>query len=230
MTLQFKLDTESFNGLDDAQKGLYEQNGDNYQLKIEGLPEQEDVTGLKNKVDQLLTEKKQAQQKASEEAEIERKKAIEEAKKRQDFESLYNSQVEVNNNLKAENEKILSGISKDRLQAESMKIAAELADGSNQELLSTFISQRLRFEDGAVKVLDKTGGLTVSSLSDLKNEFASDDKFKSLLRGNLSGGGGAAPTSGGAAQGKQIKRSDFDSMKPNEQMAFAKEKGNKIID
>ena len=70
----------------------------------------------------------------------------------------------------------------------AMKLAAEIADGANAELLSEFIGRRLKFHDDGVKVTDNSGNLTVSSLSDLKTEFQNDARYSALLKGNQSSG------------------------------------------
>ncbi|MCZ7176060.1 hypothetical protein NK362_24315, partial [Salmonella enterica] len=62
MTLKFQLD--SLEGVDEATQAMYVEKGGKYVLNIDGLPAQEDVTGLKAKVDELLGEKKAAEKKA----------------------------------------------------------------------------------------------------------------------------------------------------------------------
>ena len=62
---------ESIEDLAESVQELYEKDGDKFKLKIDGLPkpEKEDVSGLKAKVDELLTEAKKAKAKAREAAE-----------------------------------------------------------------------------------------------------------------------------------------------------------------
>ena len=57
MSIKYSLSTEEFGTLDDSQQGLYSQGEDGYTLNVEGVPK-EDVSGLKRKIDELLTEKK----------------------------------------------------------------------------------------------------------------------------------------------------------------------------
>lgn len=66
MTLKFQLD--SLEGVDEAIQSLYVEKDGKFVLGIDGLPQQEDVTGLKAKVEELLGEKKAAE-KARREAE-----------------------------------------------------------------------------------------------------------------------------------------------------------------
>jgi hypothetical protein len=106
-----------------------------------------------------------------------------------------------------------------------MRIAAELADGSNAELLSDFISRRLKYHEDGVKVTDAQGNLTVSSLDDLKAEFKNNPKYSALLKGNQSSGGGASggSNSGGAAKVKT--RAEFEALNAVRRMEFVKSGG-----
>ena len=91
--LKYQIDASEAQGLDEVTQSLYEQQGDNYVLRVDGLPkpQAEDVTGLKRKVDELLTEKKAAQQKALEAQEEAKREAEEKLKKANDYEQLYTS-------------------------------------------------------------------------------------------------------------------------------------------
>ena len=51
MTLKFQLD--SLEGVEESIQGLYVEKDGKFVLGIEGLPQQEDVTGLKAKVEEL---------------------------------------------------------------------------------------------------------------------------------------------------------------------------------
>ncbi|MCF5010507.1 hypothetical protein GIW66_29755, partial [Pseudomonas lactis] len=66
MTLKFQLD--SLEGVDESVQALYVEKDGKFVLGIEGLPQPEDVSGLKSKVQELLDEKKAAD-KARKEAE-----------------------------------------------------------------------------------------------------------------------------------------------------------------
>lgn len=81
---------KSLEDIDETLHGLYEQTDTGYQLKVTGIPapDQEDLTGLKNKVDELLREKKAASQKAREATEQAEAARLEAAKKGNDTEAL----------------------------------------------------------------------------------------------------------------------------------------------
>ena len=49
---------ENLDGLDESLHSMYELKDGVYYLKVDGLPQQEDVSGLKAKLDELLGEKK----------------------------------------------------------------------------------------------------------------------------------------------------------------------------
>lgn len=193
------------------------------QAKLTDLQSQFEKVNAKK--DELLTETKQAKEArrlAEEQAE---QKALEAAKKAGDHESLYKSAME---KLTAEQEAhktLLGQISSEKLSNSAMKIAVDLADGANAELLSAFIGQRLKYDDGEVKVTDDKGSLTISSFDDLKKEFANDPRYAALLKGNQSSGGGATggKNSGGAA--KTLTRAEFDALPQNKRQPFFKDGG-----
>ena len=68
MGLKYQLDT--LDGLDDSVKSLYTEKEGKFVLGIEGLPQPEEESGLKAKVDELLGEKKLAEKKAREAEEL----------------------------------------------------------------------------------------------------------------------------------------------------------------
>lgn len=59
MVLKYRL--KNIDDLDDAIKALYEKNGDDFILKVDGVPGGEDVSGLKNTIKTLRDEKKQVE-------------------------------------------------------------------------------------------------------------------------------------------------------------------------
>lgn len=202
MSLKFKVSKEDYEALDEGQKALYQAAGDGYQLKVDGLPEPEDTSGLKQKVEELLNESKSAKQKAREAEERAKQEAERRAKEENDFKSLYESSEEARSKALKELEEVRQSISREKTDTAAMGLAAELADGNNAKLLATFIKGRIRYDDGKIQVLDAAGNPTVSTVEDLKKEFQTSGMYDSLLRGNKAGGGGAAPSNGGGAAKK----------------------------
>ncbi len=156
------------------------------------------IEGLKSKNDELLGETKKAKALKREAEEHAKTEAEEKAKAKGDYEQLHKSAMAELEKERTKNIDIVKRQSAKDIKINAMKIAGELADGANAELLSEFVSRRLSYSDGEVKVTDKDGALTISSFDELKTEFKGDVRYASLLKGNQSSGGGA---SGGNSSG-----------------------------
>ena len=180
---------------------------------------------IKSKNDELLTETKtakEAKRKAEADAIAEKDRM---AKESGDFESLYKSSSEKLQLTESTLNELQGKIQKEQKGNAAMKIAADLAEGSNIDLLSTFIDTRLSFQEGALKVTDGSGNLTISSLDDLKAEFKNDPKFASLLKGNQSSGGGATGGNNSGSAAKTKSRAEFTALNPADQMKHVKSGG-----
>ena len=64
MALEYKLKT--LDGLSEEVKALYREAGNTFVLDVSGMSDGDDLAGLKSKVDQLISEKKEAEKKARE--------------------------------------------------------------------------------------------------------------------------------------------------------------------
>jgi len=180
---------------------------------------------IKNKNDELLTETKsakEAKRKAEADAIAEKDRM---AKESGDFESLYKSSSEKLQMTESTLSQLQGRIETEQKGNAAMKIAADLAEGSNIDLLSTFINTRLSFQEGNLKVTDGNGNLTISSLDDLKAEFKNDPKFASLLKGNQSSGGGATGGNNSGSAAKTKSRAEFTALNPADQMKHVKSGG-----
>ena len=180
---------------------------------------------MKSKMDELLTEAKKAKtakREIEEQSQVERERI---AREKGDFEQLHKSSEERYQATVKELEAIRQNVANEKRNNAAMKVATELADGPNAELLSEFIARRLKYHDDGVKVTDSSGDLTVSTLDDLKAEFKNDARYSALLKGNQSSGGGAAggSNSGGAAKVKS--RAEFEALDPARRMEFVKSGG-----
>lgn len=198
--LKYKL--ENLDGLTDEQKAMYQEKDGAFYLQIEGMPQSEDVTGLKNKLDQLLSEKKQAADAAKTEAEKRRQAEEDAAREKGDFEALAESYKQKIAALENEKKELTETSAKKEIARQASLIAADLAEGPNQEILSTFIERRLRLEGDELKVTDDKGNLTISTVDQLKEEFKTNPKFGALVIASKASGGGAhgAGNGGGAAK------------------------------
>ena len=203
-------------------KALQEQNKA-MQDQLSGL--QEEKQKMADKMEQMLTETKNAKN-AKREAE---QKAIEEqnriAKEKGDFEQLYKSSSEKLSQTMEQFNELQNKIATEKTKTESLKIANNLAEGANVDLLSEFISRRIKYTEEGVKVTDANGNLTVSTVKDLENEFKNDARYSALLKGNQSSGGGAAGGTSGGGAARVISRAEFDALDAIKRADFIKSGG-----
>jgi len=236
--IEYKLD--SLESIDESLQGLYEQTDTGYQLKVTGIPEpeKEDLSGLKNKVDELLREKKAASQKAREAAEEAEAARLEAAKKGNDTEALDKSWQEKFNAREIELKKELDELSGTLVKLTSgqtaTKIAAEIAVQGSADVLLPHLERRLRteFRDGSpvTVVLDKDGKPSAMSVDELKAEFQNSAAFAPLIVGTKANGAGR--TGGNESSGagvNEVSRSEFDRMNQAQRANFAKN-GGKLKD
>lgn len=214
MGLKYQLDT--LDGLDDSVKSLYTEKDGKFVLGIEGLPQPEDVTGLKAKVDELLGEKKaaeKARKDAEEQARLEREEAARKSGNVEELEKSWSEkynrrEAELNGMLEQERGTLSTQIRDLTVGRTATDIASALAIPGSAKALLPHIERRLSVEqrDGkpVVVVLDQQGKLSAATLDELKAEFANDTAFAPLIAGSKASGGGAAGAGGGggAAKGK----------------------------
>jgi hypothetical protein len=212
--LKFQLDT--LEGVDEAVRALYTEKDGKFVLGIEGLPQQEDVSGLKAKVDELLGEKKAAEKKAREAEEAARLEREELARKSGNVEELERSwtekftrrEAELTGTLEQERATLSGQIRDLTVGRTATDIASALAVQGSAKALLPHIERRLSVEqrDGkpVVVVLDAQGKLSAATLDELKAEISNDAAFAPLIAGSKASGGGAggAGGGGGAPKGK----------------------------
>jgi len=211
--LKFQLDT--LEGVDESVRPLYTEKDGKFVLGIEGLPQPEDVSGLKTQVQTLLDEKKAEQRKRQEAEEATRLEREDAARKSGNVEELEKSwsekysrrEAELNGLLEQERGSLSGQIRDLTVGRTATDIAAALAIPGSAKALLPHIESRLSVElrDGkpTVVVLDQAGKLSASSLDELKAEFTNDPAFAPLIAGSKASGGGAqgAGNGGGAAKG-----------------------------
>ncbi|WP_122663510.1 hypothetical protein [Pseudomonas viridiflava] len=214
MGLKYQLDT--LDGLDDSVKSLYTEKEGKFVLGIEGLPQPEDVSGLKSKVEELLGEKKaaeKARKDAEEQARLEREEAARKSGNVEELEKSWSDkynrrEAELNGMLEQERGTLSTQIRDLTVGRTATDIASALAIPGSAKALLPHIERRLSVEqrDGkpVVVVLDQAGKLSAATLDELKAEFANDTAFAPLIAGSKASGGGAAGAGGGggAAKGK----------------------------
>ena len=227
-----KYQIDSLDGLDDSTRALYTEKDGKFVLGVDGLPQGEDVTGLKNKLAELLSEKKEAEQKRKDAEETARKEREEALRKSGNVEELEKSwsekytrrETELSQQLETERTTLSAQIRDLTVGRMATDLAAELAVQGSAKALLPHLERRLGVEtrDGkpTVVVLGQDGKLSAATVDELKKEFASDPAFAPLIAGSKASGGGAggAGKGGGAAQ----KRSD---MTPVEKREFIQAHG-----
>ena len=207
MSLKYKID--SLEGLDETTSALYEKDGDGFKLKVDGIPQGEDVSGLKAKVDELLAEKKAAAQKAKEAEEAAKKAAEEAARKNGDVEALEKSWQEKltkrESELQAQLDALNGSVTTMTVDNVAVKLANEIAVQGSADILIPHIKSRLAAEerDGqfVTVVRDAQGKPSAATLDDLKNEFANNAAFAPVIVGSKASGGGASGGNGGSGGG-----------------------------
>lgn len=196
MPLKYQLTAEEFAQLDEAKQALYALQGEVYICQIEGLPQTEDVTGLKRKNEELLAEKRASDERRRAAEEEARRKEEERLAAEGNFKQLYKSSQTKTAEWEQRYSQLEQSIHQRDINLAATRIATAIADGDNADILKEFIAKRLKVAEGQVRVTDDSGNLTVSALADLQREFETAPRYASLVRGSQAGGGGAAPKSG----------------------------------
>lgn len=184
---------------------------------------EKETAGLKSKVDELLGEKKSVSAKAKEAAAQAEQDAIERARQAEDYKSLYESSESKRAELETDYSGFKNSIRTEKKNHEAFKLASEMAEGSNVELLSEFIGRRLDIsDDGKLQVLNTEGNPTVQTLKDLKKEFEASGRYDALLKGTGSIGGGA--TGSGTAGRASGTGKDLSKMTKAQKLAYYESK------
>lgn len=164
--------------------------------------------------DKLYQETKKA--KADREAAESERQRIERenAQKNGEFEKLWQQEAKEKEEALKSLQQLKKGYRQEKIDVTSMRIANELADGDNAELLSNFVKNTL---DG---LADETGSLSEDVLKSVVNEYKNNQKFKALLRMSKASGGGAPGNLRGAGESLEMKRADFDKLSADKQYDF----------
>lgn len=201
--------------MSDAEQNL-EQEVKTEEMDYKSLYEKtlSDLDKVVAKKDELYKETKKAKM-AKEEAAIEAQRIVEEqAKKNGEFEKLWKVVSKEKDDLVQQLKYIKNSNRQEKLQVASMKIANELADGDNAELLSEFIKRNLE------NMADDDGSLNEDVMKAVVSDFKNNTKFKSLLRGSKASGGGAPGNMRGSQSKTTLTRAEFDKLNPQKRMDF----------
>lgn len=162
----------------------------------------EQVSGLKNKVDELLGEKKSASQKAKELEEQQKAQEEERLKEKEQFRELYEREQSSKKELQDKFEEFQNRIKQQEINNASLKVASELTrDTARGELLQEKASQYAKYaEDGSVTF--ELGGVQVDQNKILEHL---KEKYPFLVDGSgATGGGASGSTQNGGAVSKSF--------------------------
>lgn len=182
----------------------------NYKELLEQL--QKEKEALKRKNEELIGEKRKVQEKEQNA----KKEADEHAKKNGEYEKLYRQASQEKDEVLQKLQQLENGWRQEKLDVTAMRIATELADGANAQLLKEFVTKTLS------NLADEKGNVGDDVVKSVVNEFKSDEMYKSLLRQSKASGGGAPGNLRGASDKQSLTRSEFSKLDPSKQMEFAK--------
>lgn len=234
--MKYQVSVSDYEGLNDEQKALYgDAKDDKHTLKVEGLPQVEDVSGLKSKNAELLTEAKDAKDDARQLRKDLQKATTKKAKEDGDIEALeaswkekYDTDLGVANEAKDEAMKMLR---LEKVHSRAVELATTLAVSGSADVLLPHIESRLSMEikDGraVAVVMDMEGKPSALTVEELGKEIADNPAFAPLIEASKAAGGGAnGAQRGGAAQSKTATRAQWAGMNPSQKMEFSKDGGH----
>lgn len=162
---------------------------------------QDEIERLRKHNETLLAEKKAETEKRRAEQAEKDKQAEELARKKGDFETLEKQYQDKIAGLEKQLADQVAERNTDLIKSQSAKMAGQLSsNANNQEILQMLIEKRLTVDNGAVKVTDGNGNLTISSVDELVAEFKNGGKFDSLIDGTRASGTGATGQNAKQAQ------------------------------
>lgn len=143
---------------------------------------------------------------------IEQEKAVKDG----EFEKLWQTTKQEKDALLKQLSDVKSATRNEKIQLTSMRVANELADGDNVELLSVFVQTKI------AALADEAGQVAPDVAEAIVHEFKNNMKFKALLRGSKAAGGGAPGGSHSVQTNKTITRTEFNALDNNRKREFLK--------
>jgi SMC interacting uncharacterized protein involved in chromosome segregation len=211
--MYIEISDDVYNGFDDELKS---------KLK-EYKPE--DVTGIKDKANTLLSEKKALEADLAEiKAENKKLKLKPAEGKTDELQSQLDDAMAKLQQSQDEIEGLKTGIAKGKVNTEASKLAGQLTkDTAKAELLAEKFANRLKYEGDSLTVLSVDGKPTVSKPEELISEMK--ERFAFLVDGSQASGGGSNGNNGGAGNAKTMSRQDFDELSQVDRAKFVKDGG-----
>lgn len=229
MALQYQLDKEKFDALEEGQQALYRETEDGYVLDVEGI---DDGKELKEALRKEREERAEAKRKLKEfETDAERKER-ERLEKQQEWEQLSKKDRERADGLEKQLSELKDKVANGERTAAAEGIVAGLIDreaaGGVQryELLRKEALQHIAHTPEGVKINGPDG--EAWDAKQLGEHLSTQYPF--LVDGSKASGGGAPGSKGGgAANQKTVTRQEFDQMSHADRSTFSKE-GGKVVD
>lgn len=203
--MKFKINKDGYDKLSDDLKKLYKADGDEYVLNVSGMPKLEDVSGLKEKMEALLNEKKELATKQKEAIATAVEAALKKAQKDGDVEAItkswetkYNAQADKHKTELAEKDLTIIGLNGNVVEmtsgSEATKLAASIAINGSAGVLLPHVQKRLKTEmkDGkpVTVVLGTDGKPSAATIAELTEEFKNDKQYAPLIVGSKGAGSG----------------------------------------
>lgn len=179
------------------------------EAEMRQLLEQE-TSGLKTKLEELLGESKSAKQKARDLEEQQRQAEEQRLAEKQEFKTLYEREQEAKRTLQEQYETFQQRVQRAEIDKTATQVASELTrDTKRGELLAEKAAQFARYTDNGI--VYEMGGVEVDKAKVLEHLRT---EYPFLVDGNQSNGGGAAGNvSGRAANIDPSKMGDAERVK-----------------
>lgn len=225
------LTKEEYESLPEKARGAFAAEGDLY-VPAKDAKLKQTLNDLDNKYKEASSKLSEYEQKQTErQAEAERK-ALEKLKAEGKVdEILADAERRIGETTKQFNERIERMANQIKTEKRSAVVSdlAELATDKGRAAFKKLIASRIDVdaETGKVTYLNDNGSASSLDLAGFKAELLKDESLSPLLKGDVvtTGGGNAQGSTGGSASVKTMKRSQFDSLGPNEKMEFTKSGG-----
>ena len=199
MALKYMVDT--VDGLEEPIAKLYTKGEDGkFRLGVEGVEPEENVRGLKTKVETLLAEKKAAREAAEAAQKKLEEENAEKLRRSGDIESIEKSYKKEIEKLKKEREEAVAEREKELDSLVRKAQVSNMLDGKVEPTAKKWIerdileSTRLEVVDGKrlIRVLDEEGRPTAQSLEEfIKSKVLDNPDYAKYVIGSRSAGGGA---------------------------------------
>ena len=231
--MKYKISKVEFNALTDEQKAMYSASGDDFVMKVDGMP---DFDGLQRTVADLTSkieagEKEKLEQKAAADAAAAeaKQKLLDADRKKGDFSAIEEDYKKRISDLEAKQaesqQKAVEHIKKLTLDSQIDALANKLAGGSeaNAKLIRPFVAERFSLDGdvdaGFVVRVTKDGKPSAMNVSELEAEFRGSEDYKSVIAAPKSSGTGANSAFSDPAAKPQNMDSDNLLNDPRDRMA-----------